>query len=249
MRNIVARSICDERELWRRRRAGDEAAREALVAIYLPVARRLAKRYAGVREPYDDLLQVASLGLLNAIDRYDPDAGTPFVGYARPTIIGELKRHLRDRVWTVRVPRVLHDRLAEIEAAVDALTEERGRTPSVGEIAAAVGLDADDVLEAIVADTNRRPVSLDAPFSDGEETSPRIESLGDEERGYARVEDRAAVAAAMEGLDEREREALHRRFVEERTQRQIAELMGTSQMTVSRLLRRSLATLREEAGP
>jgi RNA polymerase sigma-B factor len=112
MRNIVARSIIDERELWRRRRAGDEAARASLVAIYLPVARRLAKRYAGVREPYDDLLQVASLGLLNAIDRYDPDAGTPFVGYARPTIIGELKRHLRDRVWTVRVPRVVHDRLA-----------------------------------------------------------------------------------------------------------------------------------------
>lgn len=207
----------------------------------------MAKRYAGVREPYDDLVQVACLGLLNAIDRFDPDAGTPFLGFARPTILGELKRHLRDKVWTVRLPRLLHDRMGEIEAAVDALTEERGRTPSVREIAAAVGLDPDDVLEALEADFNRRPVSLDAPVLGGEEASSRIESLGNEERGYGRVEDRAVVATAMERLDEREREALRLRFLEERTQRQVAERLGTSQMTVSRLLRRSLAALREEA--
>jgi RNA polymerase sigma-B factor len=209
----------------------------------------MARRYAGVREPFEDLLQVASLGLLNAIDRYDPEVGTPFAGFARPTILGELKRHLRDRVWTVRVPRATHDLLAEIEAAVDALTEDLGRPPSVGEIAECLGRDRDEVIEAMEAASNRKPVSLDAPASDAEDGSPRIESVGHEDRGYAIVEDRATVVATLGLLGEREREALLLRFGGELTQRQIAERLGTSQMTVSRMLRRALATLRDAPEP
>lgn len=215
--------------------------------MYLPLARRMAKRYAGVREPYDDLVQVASLGLLNAIDRFDPEAGTPFAGFARPTILGELKRHLRDKVWTVRVPRAVHDRLAKIEATVDALTDQLGRPPSIGEVAADLDLDRDEVLEALAAGLNRKAVSLDAPSPELDDGVPRVEALAAEERGYAVVEDRVAIAAVTAGLDEREREVLRMRFVEELTQRQIAARLGTSQMSVSRLLRRSLANLREAA--
>jgi RNA polymerase sigma-B factor len=245
--NIVSRSICDEGELWRRCAEGDARAREGLVDLYLPLARRLAKRYAGVREPFDDLFQVASLGLLNAIDRFDPEAGTPFAGFARPTILGELKRHLRDRVWTVRVPRVVHDRLAKIDATVDALTDQLGRPPSIGEVAADLDLDRDEVLEALAAGLNRKAVSLDAPSPELDDGAPRVEALAAEESGYAVVEDRVAIAAVTAGLDEREREVLRMRFVEELTQRQIAARLGTSQMSVSRLLRRSLANLREAA--
>lgn len=247
MRNIVSRSICAERELWRRCRAGDEGARDALVRLHLPLARRMAKRYAGVREPYDDLVQVASLGLLNAIERFDPDAGTPFVGFARPTILGELKRHLRDKVWTVRVPRLLHDRLAKIEATVDALTEELGRPPSVGEIATVVDLDPTEVLEALEADRNRRTVSFDAPASDAEDGTPRVESLAVEERGYEQAEDRAVLAGVMPRLEDGGEEIVRMRFAEELTQREIAERIDKSQMYVCRALRRSLVRLREAA--
>ena len=215
--------------------------------MYLPLARRMAKRYAGVREPYDDLVQVASLGLLNAIDRFDPEAGTPFAGFARPTILGELKRHLRDKVWTVRVPRAVHDRLAKVEATVDALTDELGRPPSIGEVAEDLDLDRDAVLETLAAGLNRKAVSLDAPSPKLDDGAPRVESLAAEERGYGMVEDRVAIAAMTARLDEREREVLRMRFVEELTQRQIAARLGTSQMSVSRLLRRSLANLREAA--
>jgi RNA polymerase sigma-B factor len=253
----VARSISyddDEYELWRRFGEGDQRAREGLVGLYLPLARRMARRYAGVREPYDDLVQVASLGLLNAIDRYDPEAGTPFAGFARPTILGELKRHLRDKVWTVRVPRLLHDRLAKIEGAVEELAVESGRPPSVREIAARVGLHRDEVLEALQADRNRRAVSLDAPAPEEEDGSSRLETIGAEEAGYGLVEDRVAVSGALSGLGREAREALRMRFAEELTQREIAVRLGRSQMYVCRLLRRSLADLRaaatasEEAG-
>jgi RNA polymerase sigma-B factor len=244
---VCATEIAGERELWRRYQEGDQKARESLVGLYLPLARRMAKRYAGVREPYDDLLQVASLGLLNAIDRFDPSAGTPFVGFARPTILGELKRHLRDKIWTVRVPRAVHDRLARVEATVDALTEQLGRPPSVGEVADDLALDRETVLEALAAGLNRKALSLDAPSPELEDGAPRVEALAAEERGYGAVEDRVAIAAVMAELDEREREVLHMRFTEELTQRQIAARLGTSQMSVSRLLRRSLTSLREAA--
>src|ERR1700710_2877220 len=151
-----------EKELWYRvTQARDQRARAELVDLYMPLARRMAGRYSGVVEPYDDLLQVASLGLLNAIDRFDADNGTPFAGFAKPTILGELKRHFRDKVWTVRVPRSIHDRMGEVERATEKLTLELHRPPRVDELAAEVGIEASEVLEILEARHNRRPLSLD----------------------------------------------------------------------------------------
>ena len=137
---IESGSQVSERELWRRFSAHrDQAARAELVELYMPLARRMASRYAGVSEPYDDLLQVASLGLLNAVDRFDASREIPFAGFAKPTILGELKRYFRDKVWTVRVPRSVHDRMGEVEKATEKLTLELGRPPSVEELAEQVG--------------------------------------------------------------------------------------------------------------
>src|SRR5271156_2936250 len=146
------RSRDSERELWRRF-AGhrDQRARDELIELYMPLARRMASRYAGVSEPYDDLFQVASLGLLNAVDRFDASRGTPFAGFAKPTILGELKRHFRDKVWTVRVPRSVHDRMGEVEKATEKLTLEKGRPPSVEDLAEEVGLEVPEVLEVLEA--------------------------------------------------------------------------------------------------
>ncbi len=134
---------------------------------YMPFAKRLALRYRGASESFDDLLQVANLGLLNAIDRFDPERGIPFTAFASPTILGELKRHFRDRVWTVRVPRGLHDRMAEVDKAISELTKELQRAPSVGEIAGRLELEQTDVLEVMEANHNRRPLSLDRPAGAG----------------------------------------------------------------------------------
>jgi RNA polymerase sigma-B factor len=237
----------NEKELWRRlKRQRDQRAREELVKLYMPMARRMAGRYAGVVEPYDDLVQVASLGLLNAIDRFDVDHGTPFVGFAKPTIMGELKRYFRDKVWTVRVPRAMHDRMAAIETATEELTEELSRPPSPKQIADRLNIDTDDVLEALEAKENRRPLALDRPIigADGEETSAP-EWLGEVDGAYELVEDRLAVETALPSLDEREREVLQLRFVEDLPQSQIAARIGCSQMHVSRLLRGTLDRLRE----
>lgn len=246
--NIVSRSIGDEGELWRRCGEGDARAREGLVDLYLPLARRLAKRYAGVREPYDDLFQVASLGLLNAIDRFDVDRGTPFVGFAKPTIMGELKRYFRDKVWTIRVPRVLHDRMAAIEAATEDLTEELSRPPSPKEIAAHLQMDLNDVLETLAAEENRRPLGLEAHVQGEDGDGPAApEWIGRVDDGYELVEDRLTVESVLPSLDDREREVLRLRFVEDLPQSKIAARIGCSQMHVSRLLRGTLARLREQA--
>jgi RNA polymerase sigma-B factor len=244
-----ARAKEREKDLWRRLKDDlDQRAREELVALYMPVARRMARRYAGVVEPYDDLVQVASLGLLNAIDRFDFDRGTPFLGFAKPTIMGELKRYFRDKVWTIRVPRALHDRMAAIETATEELTEELSRPPSPKQVAAHLEIDTADVLEALEARENRRPLALDRPVhgDDGDEaTTP--EWIGDVDGGYELVEDRLAVEAVLPGLDEREREVLRMRFVEELPQSKIAARIGCSQMQVSRLLRGTLERLRVAA--
>jgi RNA polymerase sigma-B factor len=239
----------DEEELWRRlKRDRDQRAREELVRLYMPMARRMAGRYAGVVEPYDDLVQVASLGLLNAIDRFDIDQGTPFLGFAKPTIMGELKRYFRDKVWTIRVPRALHDRMAAIERATEELTEELSRPPSPKQIADRLGIDCDDVLEALEARENRRPLALDRPLhrQDGDEGSAS-EWLGEVDADYELVEDRLTVEMVLPGLDEREREVLRLRFVEELPQSEIAARIGCSQMHISRLLRATLERMREEA--
>jgi len=242
-------SPAHEKDLWRRlSEQRDQRAREELVALYLPVARRMASRYAGVVEPYDDLVQVASVGLLNAIDRFDPERGTPFIGFAKPTIMGELKRYFRDKVWTIRVPRVLHDRMAAIESATEELTEALSRPPSPKEIAAHLSMDLNDVLETLAAEENRRPLGLEAHIQgeDGEGPSTP-EWIGRVDDGYELVEDRLTVETVLPSLDEREREVLRLRFVEDLPQSKIAARIGCSQMHVSRLLRGTLSRLRDQA--
>jgi RNA polymerase sigma-B factor len=244
-------AVAHEQELWRRLRNGrDQRAREELVSRYMPMARRMAGRYAGVVEPYDDLLQVASVGLLNAIDRFDIDRGTPFPGFAKPTIMGELKRYFRDRVWTIRMPRALHDRMAAIETATEELTEKLGRPPSAQQIAAHLQIEIADVLEALEARENRRPLALDRPVqADDREDSSTPEWIGEIDGGYELVEDRLTVEAALPSLDPREREVLRLRFVEDLPQSEIAARVGCSQMHISRLLRKTLEHLREASLP
>jgi RNA polymerase sigma-B factor len=239
--------LANERILWARfAEHRDQATREELVRRYLPFARNLALRYRGASESFDDLLQVASLGLVNAIDRFEPGRGTPFTAFASPTILGELKRHFRDRVWTVRVPRGLHDRMAEVDKAISALTVELQRSPSVGEIAARLEVDPGDVLEVLEANHNRRPLSLDRPIGGDEDESPASEWVGDEDEGFELVDDKLALERVLPHLDERERLVLRLRFVEDMTQSQIAEQIGHSQMHVSRILRRTLERIRAE---
>ena len=213
---------------------------------YMPFAKSLTQRYRGASESFDDLLQVAGLGLVNAIDRFDPERGVPFTAFAYPTILGELKRHFRDRVWTVRVPRGLHDRMAEVEKSIEALTKELQRAPSIGEVAESLGVDQIEVLEVLEANNNRRPLSLDRPpgAEDGDE-APGDEWIGDEDAGFELVEGKVAVDSALPSLDERERLVLRLRFVEDMTQSQIAERIGHSQMHVSRILRGSLQRIRD----
>jgi len=238
----------DEAKLWRQfAHDRDPAIREELVRRNMPFAKRLALRYRGASESFDDLLQVANLGLLNAVDRFDPKRGIPFTAFASPTILGELKRHFRDRVWTVRVPRGLHDRMAEVDKAITELTKELQRSPSVGEIAERLELEQTDVLEVMEANHNRRPLSLDRPAAgeDGDEAAP-AEWIGEEDEAFELVEGRIALDAALPYLDDRERLVLRLRFVEDMTQSQIAEQIGHSQMHVSRILRRALARIREQ---
>jgi RNA polymerase sigma-B factor len=242
------KQLARERELWRRFvEDRDPAIREELVRRNMPFAKRLALRYRGASESFDDLLQVANLGLLNAVDRFDPERGIPFTAFATPTILGELKRHFRDRVWTVRVPRGLHDRMAEVEKAIGELTKELQRSPSIGEIAERLELEQTDVLEALEADHNRRPLSIDRPTNpeDPDGGTP-AEWIGGEDEGFELVEGRIALDSALPNLDERERLVLRLRFVEDMTQSQIAEQIGHSQMHVSRILRRALTRIREQ---
>ena len=243
----AAGGLASEHELWQRfARGHDPTIREELVRRYLPFAKNLALRYRGASESFDDLLQVASLGLVNAIDRFDPSRGTPFTAFASPTILGELERHFRDRVWTVRVPRGLHDRMAEVEKAISELTVELQRSPSVGEIAARLELDPADVLEVLEANHNRRPLSLDRPVGGEEDESPASEWVGDVDAGFELIEDKLALEGVLPHLDERERLVLQLRFVDDLTQSQIAARIGHSQMHVSRILRRTLDRIREE---
>jgi len=243
----IADGLASERELWEQfTEERDPAIRDELVRRYLPFARSLALRYRGASESFDDLLQVASLGLVNAVDRFDPSRGTPFAAFASPTILGELKRHFRDRVWTVRVPRGLHDRMAEVDKAVAELTVELQRSPSVGEIAERMEVDPTDVLEVLEANHNRRPLSLDRPVGGEEDESPASEWVGEEDEGFELIEDKLALEGVLPRLDARERLVLQLRFVDDLTQSQIAERIGHSQMHVSRILRRTLERIREE---
>jgi RNA polymerase sigma-B factor len=237
----------EEARLWREfAKTRDQSLREQLVERNMPFAKRLALRYRGASESFDDLLQVANLGLINAVDRFDPERGIPFTAFASPTILGELKRHFRDRVWTVRVPRGLHDRMAEVDKAVTELTKRLQRSPTVKEIAERLDLEQTDVLEVMEANHNRRPLSLDRPAgTEDSDEAPPSEWVGAEDERFELVEGRIALDAALPYLEERERVVLRLRFVEDMTQSQIAERIGHSQMHVSRILRRALARIRE----
>ena len=227
----------------------DENAREELVRRFLPFARSLAMRYSGGVEPSEDLFQVASLGLVSALERYDPERGVPFAAFAGPTILGELRRHFRDRVWTLRVPRGLQESIRAVDGAIAKLSHELERSPTVTEIAAHLELGEADVLEALEASGARRLVSLDRPTAgpDSDDDAPMAERIGGEDPGFELVEDRAALDAGAVVLDETEREVLQLRFAEDLTQSKIAERVGYSQMHVSRILRRALRKLREAA--
>jgi RNA polymerase sigma-B factor len=227
----------------------DENAREELVRRFLPFARSLAMRYSGGVEPSDDLIQVASLGLVAALERYDPERGVPFAAFAGPTILGELRRHFRDRVWTLRVPRGLQESIRAVEDAITKLSHELERSPTVAEIAELLEVTESDVLESFEAGAARRLVSLDRPTLGSEpgDEAPMAERIGEADPGYELVEDRAAIDAGSDVLDEIEREVLRLRFAEDLTQSKIADRVGYSQMHVSRILRRALGKLREAA--
>jgi RNA polymerase sigma-B factor len=225
---------------------GDPRAREELVERFLPLARKLARRYSGAREPFEDLLQVASLGLVKAIDRFDVSRGTAFSSFAVPTILGELKRYFRDLGWGVHVPRGAQERALKVEEAQQQLTAKSGRPPSVNELAEFMEVSTEEVLDALETSAAHHSASLDAPRDDGEgETGTLADAFGEEDDRYEFIDASVTISAAARQLSPRERRVLALRFVEDRTQTQIAEEIGVSQMQVSRILRRALAQLRD----
>ncbi len=228
-------------------RTRGENAREEIVRRFLPFARSLAMRYSGGVEPSDDLIQVASLGLVSALERFDPERGVPFAAFAGPTILGELRRHFRDRVWTLRVPRGLQERIRAVEDAITKLSSELERSPTVAELAELIDASEGDVLEAFEASGARRTISLDQPSVGAEpgDDAPMGERIGSADPGFELVEDRATLDASAGILDETEQEVLRLRFGEDLTQSKIAERVGYSQMHVSRILRRALGKLRD----
>jgi RNA polymerase sigma-B factor len=234
--------------LERYHRNGDKAARDELVERMLPVVRQLARRYQRGSEQLDDLIQVGSLGLVKAIERFDIERGSPFMRYAVPTILGEIKRHFRDTGWAAHVPRGMQERVMEMKSAMEALGSRLGRSPSAAELAEALGLDTEDVLEAMEAATAYAAVSLDTPRPGDEgDRETYAESVGADDETYELVEDAATVLPALHVLPERERLIVHLRFAEDLTQSEIADRIGVSQMHVSRLLRRALARVRTVA--
>jgi RNA polymerase sigma-B factor len=237
--------LTEEDALLRRyAQSPDPALKEELCRRLLPFARSLALRYRGGPEPLDDLIQVASLGLVKALDGFDPAQGVRFPAYAAPTILGELRRHFRDRVSDVHLPRGLQERVMAVSNAAGTLAEEQGRTPTMSAIASRLGLPEEEVAEALAADEARHTRSLDAPSSRSElDSTPLIESVeeAESELRFDRVESQMAVAQAP--LDNRERTILRLRFEEDLTQREIGPQIGVSQMQVSRIMRGALRKL------
>jgi len=228
---------------WQRER--DPAAHEALVRRFMPLTRSLARRYDRSSEPFEDLLQVASVGLLKALDRYDAERGHSFASFAVPTILGEMRRYFRDCGWSVHVPRGDQERALKVRSAQETLTNEKGHAPTVNQLAVYLELDTEQVIDALQATEAYETMSLDAPRPGGEDEGTSFgDSIGHEDERYELVELDATIVAALEHVPARERSMLHMRFVEELTQTEIAARIGISQMQVSRLLRRSLDQLR-----
>jgi RNA polymerase sigma-B factor len=230
------------------RKTRDRRLRDDLVEEHAPLANFLARRFANRGEPVDDLVQVALVGLLKAVERFDPGRGLQFSTFATPTILGELKRHFRDRGWAVRVPRRVQELHLQLGRIIATLGQEQGRSPTPAEVASRAGVSEEEVLEAMEAGSLYRLVSLDAPASrDEEETSELVACLGDDDPAFEQIEHRSELDDLLGVLPDRERRIVELRFFEGMTQSEIAEQVGVSQMHVSRLLTRSLEMLRAEA--
>jgi RNA polymerase sigma-B factor len=241
--------LASDAELFTRARTGEPEAREQLVRRFLPMARNLAYRYRRGSEPLEDLVQVASVALVKALARFDHERGVGFAAYAVPTIVGELKRHLRDTRWAAYVPQRMRERVLAVDRAAEALRGALGRSPTVEELAHEARIEVGEVADALRAATAFDAVSLDSPAHAGadEPGSPFLDSLGSEEERYDLVEYAVTIEPALRALPARERAILRLRFREDMTQGEIAARLGMSQMHVSRLLRQSLGRLREVA--
>ena len=236
-----------ERELFERYLAeGDIEARQRLIERFLPLARKLVRNFERPGESSDDLMQVASLGLVKAVDRFELERGTAFSSFAVPTIVGELKRYLRDAAWDVHVPRAMQERALRVNQVLAELSRSLGRSPTTAEIAGATGLSNEDVLEAMEAGMAYDSVSLESPSSDEPDAVPYSERIAVEEDGYELAEYTATLAPRLRALPARDRLVLRLRFEEDLTQSEIAERIGVSQMHVSRLIRASLERLRDD---
>lgn len=233
-------------ELWdlhvRYGRDRDEAVLITLVDRYRPHAEALARRHYRRGEPIDDLTQVAYEALMLALRRFDPGMSKPFLGFAKPTIVGSLRRHIRDTGWAIRVPRRVHELASPVRDAQELLTHDLGRPPSPGEVADFIGVDEREVLEAMTAGDARMTTSLDAPDPASGLQAEQV--IGRPDRGFVGIENRTALVQSLDRLSGDDRELLQKYFVEERTQSQIAEVLGCSQMQVSRLLRQAVRQLR-----
>jgi RNA polymerase sigma-B factor len=238
----------DDKILLRRyHEKGDLHAREQLIEQYMSLVRSLARRYSYRGEQLEDLVQIGAIGLIKAIDRFDLDRGVELTTYATPNIIGEIKRHFRDKGWSVRVPRGLQELNVQLSRLMEQLTVQLGRSPTIPELAKASGSTEEDVLEALESGRAYSSLSLSTGGgSDGDEDLDPLESIGSEEHQYEVSEDRAVLAPGFRALDDRERMILQLRFFDGLTQSQIAQQVGISQMHVSRLIRRSLEKIREE---
>jgi RNA polymerase sigma-B factor len=236
----------EDRDLLRRyHESGDTGAREQLIERHLPLVRSLARRYAGRGEALEDIEQVGAIGLIKAIDRFELEREVSLATYATPNVVGEIKRHFRDKGWAVRVPRALQELNASMSGAIERLTIKLSRSPTIHEIATELETTTEQVLEAMEVGSAYSTVSLNSGPSGEEELDP-LETIGSEDPQFERSEDRASLAPALERLPSREREILRMRFEEGLPQTQIAQRVGLSQMHVSRLIRKSLAAMREE---
>ncbi|MBF6087997.1 SigB/SigF/SigG family RNA polymerase sigma factor [Nocardia cyriacigeorgica] len=221
--------------------------RDELINRCIPLADHIARKFSGRGEPFDDLTQVARVGLVHAVDRFDVERGSNFLSFAVPTIMGEVRRYFRDNTWAMRVPRRVKETHLRIGAAVDSLSQTLGRSPTAKEIAAELDVDPDEVTQAVIAGNAYQPTSIDAASSGRDTDASLLDTLGEEESQFDRVEEYVAIRPLLDGLPERERRILTMRFFESMTQTQIAQQMGISQMHVSRILAKTLARLREQS--
>ena len=224
--------------------AARTAARESLVHLHLPLVEHCARRFRNRGEPHEDLVQVGTIGLIKAVDRFETDRGVEFSTYATPTIIGEIKRHFRDKGWAIRVPRRLQELRMQITAATAELTQNLGRSPTPRELAEVIGCSVEEIVEGMESSNAYSTLSLDASDSSDDGPPSMLDTLGVVDHNHEHVEVRESLKPLLEGLDPREKRILLLRFFKNMTQSQIAEEIGVSQMHVSRLLTKTLMQLR-----